>query len=197
MGNQLRSTVGGPEEKTPGRVAFLQEKRKQEEIIKAAEVALKDRQPEDNQAQEDIFKPYLAIEEAYQQLEAAYQKWFGPELQEPKPWLEERRQKLREQAELRRQIAAQAEQELRFEAALQQYQSLLELEETVYENLSQELNLNLKEKIANLQIKANYDRKYKRIETVREQWPKSETIGLPQPRKSRIEMFPLFFVLLV
>jgi hypothetical protein len=197
MTDQLRSTVGGQEEKTPGRVAFLHEKRKQEELIKAAEAALKDSQPEDNRAQEDIFKPYLAIEEAYQQLEAAYQKWFGLEAQEPKPWLEERRQKLREQAELRRQVAAQAEQELRYEAALQQYQSLLDLQKTVYENLGQELNLNLKEKIAALQIKANYDRKYKRIEAVGEQWPKSETIGVSQPRKSRIEKFPLFSVLLV
>ena len=78
MTHQHKSAVEGQEEETPGRALFLREKRKQEEIIEAAETALKDSRLEDDRDQEDIFKHYLAIEEAYQQLEVAYQKWFGP-----------------------------------------------------------------------------------------------------------------------
>lgn len=133
---------------------------KYEHLVKMAQAAIDDISGKDSQVRfgsEDIFQHYVALDEAYQSL---------MELEsENEQWVENRRKKLREWAESRCVFAARALAKLEpdYEAALRHYKVILDIEQTKYPGLSRELHLNLPEKIAELEVKANYDGKYNEI----------------------------------
>lgn len=133
-----------------------------ENALKVAQTAIDDASVKDSQVRfsnEEIFQHYIVLDEAYQAL---------LEL-EPEPgrnhWSESRRKKLREYAETRGLFAARALAKLEpdYESALRHYKAILDLEQNKYPGLTQELHLNLSERIAELQLKADHDGKYREI----------------------------------
>jgi tRNA A-37 threonylcarbamoyl transferase component Bud32 len=133
---------------------------KYENMVQSAQAALEEINGKDSQVRfnsETIFQHYFALDEAYQALIE-----LEPENEQ---WVEKRHKKLRERAESRCVFAARALAKLEpdYEAALWHYKAILEIEQTKYPGLSRELHLNLSEKIAELQVKANYDGKYNEI----------------------------------
>jgi hypothetical protein len=133
--------------------------KKYEEMIAEAQTVIDQFNAQADQARfsnEEIFQHYLTLDEAYQTLLK-----LEPDNQQ---WLEKRREKLKERAETRAQFAAYAlgQSECDYETALRHYQAILDLE-TEYPGVVQQLNLNLKEIIANLQVKVDYYGKYDAI----------------------------------
>ena len=76
-------------------------------------------------------------------------------------WQQERRKRLKECAQSRFVFARRALSRFEpdYEAALRHYEAVVEIEETSYPGLAQELNLDLDEKTAELRTKVNYDGK--------------------------------------
>lgn len=138
----------------------LLEVNKYERVIHDAQAAIKKIKTQNAQARygnEDIFQHYLAIDEAYQALLR-----LKPENE---VWEESRRQNLIEWAETRRAFASHAleKPEADYEAALRHYRAIFDIEETKCPGIAQELDLHLDEKIAELEAKADFDGKYKKI----------------------------------
>jgi serine/threonine protein kinase len=133
---------------------------KYQHVIKAAQGAIGEIGLKDSQVRfgsEEIFQHYVLLEEAYQAL-----LQLEPE---NRTIPEDRHKKLREWAEARCVFASRALGKLEpdHEAALRHYRAILELEQTKYPGLSQELHLNLSQKIAELQVKVDHDGKYHEI----------------------------------
>jgi tRNA A-37 threonylcarbamoyl transferase component Bud32 len=111
---------------------------------------------------EGFFQHYMAIDEAYQGL---------AELEpENKEWREKRRQKLMERVEVRQACATKALErpEPDYEVALRHYRAIQDIEETKYPGIAQQLSLNLDERIAELEAKADFDGKYNEIMKLRD-----------------------------
>jgi serine/threonine protein kinase len=134
--------------------------KKYENIVNLAQATIDEIAARDSQVRfgnEDIFQHYLTIDEAYQSL---------IELEpENKQWQEDRRKKLKEWAEGRYMFAIWAleKPEPDYEAGLRHYKALLDIEQAKYPGVAQELNLNLDERIVELQAKVDYDGKYNEI----------------------------------
>ena len=123
-----------------------------------AQEAFINRINDEGQSSEEVFQPYLEIDAAYQQLlelEPGHEQW-----------LTDRRKKLNEQARWRLLFAERAERQLRFEAAVAHFQTIRNIEETNYPTLSQELELELPLKLAELEKKVGHDQKYNQIKAL-------------------------------
>ncbi|MCL4295187.1 MAG: protein kinase [Anaerolineae bacterium] len=133
-----------------------------ENAIKVAQAAIDDASAKDSQVRfsnEEIFQHYAVLDEAYQallELEAAPGQ---------NHWAESRQKKLRECAETRGLFAARALAKLEpdYESALRHYKAILDLEQNKYPGLTRELHLNLNQRIAELQLKADHDGKYNEV----------------------------------
>lgn len=131
-----------------------------ESMIKAAQAAIDETSTRDTQfrfSSEEIFQQYNTLDEAYQallELDAG-----------PNHWAESRRKKLKESADARALFALRALNKLEpdYQTALRHYKAILDLEQSKYPGLSQELHLNLAYKIAELELVADHDGKYNEI----------------------------------
>ncbi len=122
---------------------------------------------------EDVIQHYRNMDECYQNLIDLV------ESERKFEWEESRREKLKEQAESRVTFAlkAAAEPEPDYETAIRHYEAIRDIEESHrYPNLSEELNLNLTEKIADLEKKADYYNKYSEIQVLINQGKYSEAL---------------------
>jgi serine/threonine protein kinase len=121
-------------------------------IIETAAAAITSK-PDDK----TIFHHYDSIDEAYRTL---------IELEpEHKQLIEDRKTKLKDQAEQRRRSGHLAERNHQYETALQHYTAIDDIEQTKkYKGIARILKLELTAKIAELEEKIAYDRKYKEIE---------------------------------
>lgn len=109
-------------------------------------------------ANEEIFHHYLTLDQAYQAL---------IELEPDNSlWVEERRKKLKERAETRAVFAMRAlnKPEPEYEAALRHYKAILDIDKAGYPGIAHLLNLNLEQKIIDLEKKADHDGKYRDIQ---------------------------------
>ncbi len=138
------------------KLTWLQIK-KHKNIVEKAESAINQIDTQAALSDETAFQPYLDIDKAYQSL---------IELEpENELWPRNRLKKLKEQAELRQKLAGRAERKHKYETALRHYRAILDIEQTKgYQDIAQDLSLDLSEKIAELEKKADYDRKYQEIE---------------------------------
>ena len=102
---------------------------------------------------EDIFQDFQALDEAYQALISA-----DPDNEQ---WKTDRRKYLQERAQRRAIFAVRALGKLDpdYESALRHYKAIQDLDPEI----AAELDLNLAEKIAELQVKADHDGKYNEI----------------------------------
>ncbi len=120
-------------------------------IIEAATSAIND-----NGDTETIFHNYDQIDQAYQsllELEPGHQQWT-----------EQKRERLKEQAKQRQKFAQSAETKHQYEVALRHYDAIRDIEQSKkYHGLAQILHLDLESKIADLEEKVAYDRKYQAI----------------------------------
>lgn len=120
-------------------------------------------------AEIDRFKAQVPIDEKaifqrYDKIDQAYATLLDFS-SENELWQNSRRQKLKERAEYRQELARRAEQIHDYETALQHYQNILNIEQIKkYESLAQELNLDLIKKIGDLKVKVDHNRKYREIE---------------------------------
>ena len=132
-----------------------------EDIIQTQEAAIEGIKVQNDSLNEDIFQHYSKIDIAYQKL---------IELDgENEQWPAEGREKLREETADRQIFAQKAEAELEYEIALRHYRAILDLKQTRYEQLDEALSFDLTAKIAELEEKVGYDRKYRHIESLIEQ----------------------------
>lgn len=133
---------------------------KYENIIKTSQMFISEINTRDSQtrfASEDIFQRYTVLDETYQVL---------IELEpENRLWSENRRKKLKEQVETRCIFAVRALNKLEpdYESALRHYNAILDLEQSKYPGLAEELHFNLHEEIIALRTKVDYDGKYNDI----------------------------------
>ncbi|MBE7471116.1 MAG: protein kinase [Anaerolineales bacterium] len=131
-----------------------------ETMIRVAQGAIEEASAKDTQirfSNEDIFQHYNALDEAYQAL---------LDLEPGQThWAESRRKKLKECAEARVMFGIRSLNKLEpdYQAALRHYKAILDLEQSKYPGLAQELHLNLPHKIAELELKADHDGKYSEV----------------------------------
>ncbi len=135
--------------------------RKYQSIIHDVEASIREIDTQDSKirvSDETIFQHYLTIDEAYQALIE-----LEPGNNE---WPEQRREKLRDQSKRRCLFAIRASRRLEpdYEAALRHYKALLDIEQTKYPGIAQELDIDLNERITALQKKADHDGKYNEIQ---------------------------------
>jgi RIO-like serine/threonine protein kinase len=157
---ELKALAAGSEiEDLQGKLKQLQIT-KYEHLAQAAQAAIGEINTKDTHSRflhDDIFQHYATLDEAYQALS---------ELEpENESWPDTRRKKLREVVESRCVFAARALAKLEpdYEAALRHYKAALELDRTKYPGVIQNLHFNLEERIAELQLKVDYDGKYNDI----------------------------------
>jgi hypothetical protein len=137
------------------KLRWLQIKR-HNNVVQEAESAINRVNTRRNFDEEAVFQHYLKIDEAYLSLSE-----LEPENEQ---WIENRRKKLKEQAELRQTLAHKAKRKHNYEAALRHYRAILDIEQTKkYEDLTQVLNLDLSKEIDELERKADYELRYREI----------------------------------
>jgi len=109
-----------------------------------------------------LFHHYLRLDDAYQNLLK-----LEPDHQE---WQEHRHKKLKEWLEIQHLFAIRAVGKLDpdYEAALRHYKTILDIEQTRWPGIAQELNIDLYQKIPELEQKADHDGKYREILTLME-----------------------------
>lgn len=120
---------------------------------------------------ENIFQHYRNIDQHYQDLLKLEPDNFE--------WKANRRKKLREQAECRRTFAMQAESETGpdYEVAIRHYKAIRDIEQVYYPDLAEELHLNLDQKMAEMEEKADYYTKYHHIRALMSQGKHLEALS--------------------
>lgn len=108
--------------------------------------------------QENIFQPYLTIDQAYRNLTR-----LEPDQQ---AWLINRKNSLKKQAELRIELAKEIldKTEPDHATALKHYHAIREIEKTDYPDLSRELEIDLKQTITDLRLIVDYTGKYNQLQ---------------------------------
>ncbi|MCB0178488.1 MAG: AAA-like domain-containing protein, partial [Anaerolineae bacterium] len=126
----------------------------EQQKIATAQAEIDQPQSSGGSNRDDIFQPYLTIDQAYRNLAK-----LEPDRQ---TWPDNRKSNLKEQAVLRVKLANEALQKAEPDhtTALKHYHAIRDIEKTDYPELSQELGLDLKQTITDLRLIVDYTGKY-------------------------------------